>query len=91
MDDEGFCFVGRRDGGSDLRLPRESDGNRGGFYGTQLVGEVAAFGCHSTLGRDRSRATPRIRARSTTALAAACDRLPAYMMPAKIDIGRTSP
>ena len=92
MDEEGFLyFIGRRDEmmkTSGYRIsPTEIEEV---LYGTQLVGEVAAFGVpHPTLGHGIVViATPRPGEELTAeALQAACRRsLPIYMLPAKIDI-----
>lgn len=92
MDEDGFLyFIGRRDEmikTSGYRVsPTEIEEV---LYGTQLVGEVAAFGIyHPTLGHAIVVvATPRPgQELALEALQAACrDRLPAYMMPARIDI-----
>ncbi len=92
MDEEGFLyFIGRRDEmikTSGYRIsPTEIEEV---LYGTQLVGEVAAFGVpHPTLGHGIIViATPRPgEALSAEALQTACrQRLPIYMLPAKIDI-----
>ena len=92
MDDEGFLyFIGRRDEmikTSGYRVsPTEIEE---AVYATQLVGEAAAFGvAHPTLGqgiivvatrRDGAALAP-------DALLAECrSRLPAYMVPAKIEL-----
>ena len=92
IDDEGFLyFVGRRDEmikTSGYRVsPTEIEEV---LYGTQLVGEVAAFGIkHPVLGHAIVVvATPKSEEALTSAtLIAACrEHLPAYMMPAKVDI-----
>ena len=92
MDEEGFLyFVGRRDEmikTSGYRVsPNEVEEV---VYGTQLVGECAAFGVpHPTLGQAIVVvATPRDGARLTAQqLLAACrERLPIYMVPAHVDI-----
>jgi acyl-CoA ligase (AMP-forming) (exosortase A-associated) len=92
MDDEGYLyFVGRRDEmikTSGYRIsPMEIEEV---LYGTQLIGEAAAFGVpHPTLGQGivvvaTSRAQDGL---DDKVLLAACrDRLPLYMLPAKIDI-----
>jgi acyl-CoA ligase (AMP-forming) (exosortase A-associated) len=92
MDEEGFLyFIGRRDEmikTSGYRVsPTEIEEV---LYGTQLVAEVAAFGVpHESLGQAIVVvATPRggdpLDAREL--LAACKDRLPAYMIPARVDI-----
>ena len=95
-DEEGFLyFIGRRDEmikTSGYRVsPTEIEEV---LYGTQLVGEVAAFGVpHPTLGQAVVVvATPNAAAALTveTLLAASRERLPLYMLPSKIDI-RTGP
>ena len=92
MDQEGFLyFVGRRDEmikTSGYRVsPTEVEEV---LYGTHLVGEVAAFGVnHPTLGQAIVVvATPKPGTElDNDRLAAACrEHLPAYMVPAKIDI-----
>ncbi len=92
MDDEGYLyFVGRRDEmikTSGYRIsPTEIEEV---LYGTQLVGEVAAFGVpHPTLGQGIVVVvTPKSSdgLDDTTLLAACRDRLPAYMLPSKIEI-----
>lgn len=92
MDDDGYLyFVGRRDEmikTSGYRIsPTEIEEV---LYGTQLVGEAAAFGVpHPTLGQGIVVvATPRASTGLDDAmLLAACrDRLPAFMLPSKIDI-----
>lgn len=92
MDEEGFLyFIGRRDEmikSSGYRIsPTEIEET---LYATQLVGEVAAFGVpHPTLGHGIvAVATPRQDgALEADALMAACrSHLPAYMVPAKVDI-----
>jgi acyl-CoA ligase (AMP-forming) (exosortase A-associated) len=96
MDDEGFLyFIGRRDEmikTSGYRVsPTEIEEV---LYSTKLVGEAAAFGVpHQTLGHAIVVvATPNADgALDEGALIAACrDRLPAYMLPARVDI-RTGP
>jgi acyl-CoA ligase (AMP-forming) (exosortase A-associated) len=91
-DDEGFLyFIGRRDEmikTSGYRVsPTEIEEV---LYATQLVGEVAAFGVpHPTLGQGVVVvATPSATGSlDETALLAVCRaRLPAFMVPAKIDI-----
>jgi acyl-CoA ligase (AMP-forming) (exosortase A-associated) len=90
-DSEGFLyFIGRRDDmikTSGYRVsPTEIEEV---LYGTQLVGEAAAFGVpHATLGQSIVVVvTPKAdRTVDTDALLVACrDRLPAYMVPARID------
>ena len=90
-DSEGFLyFIGRRDDmikTSGYRVsPTEIEEV---LYGTQLVGEVAAFGVpHPALGQSIVViVTPRgDDTVDTAALLAACrDRLPAYMVPGRID------
>lgn len=90
-DSEGFLyFIGRRDNmikTSGYRVsPTEIEEV---LYGTQLVGEAAAFGVpHPTLGQSIVViVTPKgDGALDTNALLAACrDRLPAYMLPTRID------
>ncbi len=92
IDDEGYLyFVGRRDEmikTSGYRVsPTEIEEV---LYGTQLVGEVAAFGIkHPVLGQAIVVvATPKSgEALTSAALLAACrEHLPAYMIPAKVDI-----
>ncbi len=92
MDEEGFLyFVGRRDEmikTSGYRVsPTEVEEV---LYATQLVGEAAAFGIsHPTLGQGIVVvATPRPGTQlAATALHDECrSRLPAYMVPARIDI-----
>ena len=92
QDKEGFLyFVGRRDEmmkTSGYRVsPTEVEEV---IYGTQLVGEVAAFGVpHPALGHAIILvATPKNGAALTAdALLTACrDRLPAYMVPARVDV-----
>jgi acyl-CoA synthetase (AMP-forming)/AMP-acid ligase II len=92
IDEEGYLyFVGRRDEmikTSGYRVsPTEIEEV---LYGTRLVGEVAAFGVdHPTLGHAVVVvATPAPGAELTAAtLTAACrEHLPAYMVPAKVDI-----
>ena len=92
IDEEGFLyFVGRRDEmikTSGYRVsPTEVEEV---LYGTQLVGEVAAFGVeHPTLGQGIVVvATPSPGAELTAeALLGACrERLPAYMLPAKVEV-----
>ncbi len=92
MDEEGFLyFIGRRDEmikSSGYRIsPTEIEEV---FYGSELVGEVAAFGVpHPTLGQAVVVvATPKPeRNVDAETLHAACrKRLPAYMQPARIDI-----
>ena len=92
MDEEGFLyFVGRRDEmikTSGYRVsPTEIEEV---IYGTQLVGEVAAFGVpHPTLGQGIVVVvTPKPGARlDDGALLAACKPLlPAYMVPNRIDV-----
>jgi acyl-CoA ligase (AMP-forming) (exosortase A-associated) len=92
MDDDGFIyFVGRRDEmikTSGYRVsPTETEEV---IYATRLVGEVAAFGIpHATLGQAIVVvATPSgPEGLDAALLATACrDRLPAYMVPARIDI-----
>jgi acyl-CoA ligase (AMP-forming) (exosortase A-associated) len=92
MDEEGFLyFVGRRDEmikTSGYRVsPNEVEEV---VYGTQLVGECAAFGVpHPTLGQAIIVvATPKDAAELTAQqLLATCrERLPVYMMPAHVDI-----
>jgi acyl-CoA ligase (AMP-forming) (exosortase A-associated) len=93
-DEEGFLyFVGRRDEmikTSGYRVsPVEIEEV---VYGSELVGEAAAFGVpHPALGQAIVVvATPRDGGSlDETRLLAACrDRLPAYMVPAKIDVRR---
>jgi acyl-CoA ligase (AMP-forming) (exosortase A-associated) len=90
-DDEGFLyFIGRRDDmikTSGYRVsPTEIEEV---LYGTQAVGEAAAFGVpHPTLGQSIVVVvTPKNDgAVETAVLLAACrERLPAYMVPARID------
>lgn len=92
MDEEGFLyFIGRRDEmikTSGYRVsPTEIEEV---LYGTQLVGEVAAFGVnHPALGHAIVVvATPRPEQELTLeGLQKACrEHLPGYMLPAKIDI-----
>ena len=92
MDDEGFLyFVGRRDEmikSSGYRIsPTEIEEV---LYATQLVGEAAAFGVpHPSLGQAIVVvATPRAPngLDEKTLLASCRDRLPVFMLPAKIDI-----
>lgn len=92
MDRDGFLyFIGRRDEmikTSGYRVsPTEIEEV---LYGTQLVGEVAAFGvAHPTLGQGIVVvATPKdADSVDAAALLATCrDRLPAFMVPAKIEI-----
>ena len=92
MDDEGFLyFVGRRDEmikSSGYRIsPTEIEE---ALYATQLVGEAAAFGVpHPSLGQAIVVvATPRSPngIDEKTLLASCRDRLPVFMLPAKIDI-----
>ena len=92
MDDEGFLyFVGRRDEmikTSGYRVsPTEIEEV---LYGTQLAGEVAALGVpHPVLGQAIVVvATPKPGAalEGERLLAECRDRLPAYMVPAKIDV-----
>ncbi len=91
MDDEGYLyFVGRRDEmikTSGYRIsPMEIEE---ALYQTELVGEAVAFGiAHPTLGQAIVVvATARSDGLDDKALLAACrDRLPAFMLPAKIDI-----
>jgi acyl-CoA ligase (AMP-forming) (exosortase A-associated) len=96
MDRDGFLyFIGRRDEmikTSGYRVsPTEIEEV---LYSTQLVGEVAAFGVpHPTLGQGIFVvATPKDTAAVDAAvLLATCrDRLPAFMVPARIEI-RTGP
>jgi acyl-CoA ligase (AMP-forming) (exosortase A-associated) len=91
-DEEGFLyFVGRRDEmikTSGYRVsPTEVEEV---LYGTQLVGEAAAFGVqHPVLGQAIVVvATPGDgRTLDSDAVLAACrDRLPAFMVPAKVDV-----
>jgi acyl-CoA ligase (AMP-forming) (exosortase A-associated) len=90
-DDEGYLyFIGRRDEmikSSGYRIsPNEVEEV---FYGTQLVGECAAFGVpHATLGEAVYVVVtpPAGAALDMAKLQAACrERLPAYMVPARID------
>lgn len=92
MDEEGFLyFIGRRDEmikSSGYRIsPTEIEEV---FYGSELVGEAAAFGVpHPTLGQAVVVvATPKHEryVDAETLLAACRERLPAYMQPARIDI-----
>jgi acyl-CoA ligase (AMP-forming) (exosortase A-associated) len=92
MDEEGFLyFVGRRDEmikTSGYRVsPTEIEE---AIYGTALVGEVAAFGVpHPTLGQAIvAVATPaNANGLDETALLAVCrQRLPAFMLPLKIEV-----
>lgn len=92
IDEEGFLyFIGRRDEmikTSGYRIsPTEIEEV---IYGTQLVGETAAFGVdHPTLGQAIVViGTPKPGATlSADDLLAACrEKLPAYMLPARIDI-----
>jgi acyl-CoA ligase (AMP-forming) (exosortase A-associated) len=94
MDEEGFFyFVGRRDEmikTSGYRVsPTEIEEV---LYGTQWIGEAAAFGVpHPSLGQGIvAVVTPRDCAGvDESRLIAACrERLPAFMVPAKIDIRR---
>ncbi|OIR07147.1 long-chain-fatty-acid--CoA ligase [mine drainage metagenome] len=95
MDEEGFLyFIGRRDDmikSSGYRIsPTEIEEV---CYGSQLVGEAAAFGVpHEGLGQAvMVVATPKVNTRidvdaDAEALFAVCrERLPAYMQPARID------
>jgi acyl-CoA ligase (AMP-forming) (exosortase A-associated) len=92
MDEDGFLyFIGRRDEmikTSGYRVsPTEIEEV---LYGTQLVGEVAAFGVpHPTLGQGivvvaTARASTPLD--DATLLAACRDHLPAFMLPARIDV-----
>lgn len=92
MDEEGFLyFIGRRDEmikTSGYRVsPTEVEEV---IYGTQLVGEVAAFGVtHSSLGQAIvviATPQPGAELQAETLLAACRDRLPIYMVPARIEI-----
>ncbi len=92
MDEEGFLyFIGRRDEmikTSGYRVsPTEIEEV---IYATQMVGELAAFGVsHPTLGQAIVViATPKPgESLDGASLLATCrDRLPAYMIPAKIDV-----
>lgn len=92
MDEEGFLyFIGRRDEmikTSGYRIsPTEIEEV---LYGAQFVGEAAAFGVsHPVLGQAIVVvATPKDgEATSQDAIIAACrDRLPAYMVPAHVDV-----
>jgi len=92
MDADGFLyFIGRRDEmikTSGYRVsPTEVEE---ALYGSQLVGEVAAFGVpHPVLGQAIVVvATPKSTAvlDVATLLAACRDRLPAYMVPARIEV-----
>lgn len=92
LDADGFLyFIGRRDEmikTSGYRVsPTEVEE---ALYGSQLVGEVAAFGVpHPVLGQAIVVvATPKSTAAlDVAALLAACrDRLPAYMVPARIEV-----
>jgi acyl-CoA ligase (AMP-forming) (exosortase A-associated) len=92
MDDEGFLyFIGRRDEmikTSGYRVsPTEVEEV---LYSTELVGEAAAFGVpHPVLGQAIVVvATPKTGAQlDADALIATCrERLPAYMVPAEVDI-----
>ena len=92
MDEEGFLyFIGRRDEmikTSGYRVsPTEIEEV---LYGTQLIGEAAAFGVpHPSLGQGIvAVVTPKDAvAIDKAALLAACrERLPAFMVPAMIDI-----
>jgi acyl-CoA synthetase (AMP-forming)/AMP-acid ligase II len=91
-DEDGFLyFIGRRDEmikTSGYRVsPTEVEEV---LYATQLVGEAAAFGvAHPSLGEAIVVvATPKAGERlEAQALAAACrERLPLYMLPARIDV-----
>ena len=92
QDKEGFLyFVGRRDEMMKISGYRVSPTEvEEVIYGTQLVGEVAAFGVpHPALGHAIILvATPKNGAALTAdALLTACrDRLPAYMVPARVDV-----
>ncbi|MDD5297590.1 MAG: acyl-CoA ligase (AMP-forming), exosortase A system-associated [Rhodocyclaceae bacterium] len=92
MDEEGFLyFIGRRDEMIKTSGYRTSPTEiEEVLYSTQLVGEVAAFGVpHPTLGHAIVViATPRPGSDLVTdRLLAACrERLPAYMIPHRIDI-----
>jgi acyl-CoA ligase (AMP-forming) (exosortase A-associated) len=92
MDDEGFLyFVGRRDEmikTSGYRVsPTEIEEV---LYGTQLVGEAAAFGVpHPVLGQAVvvvATPKPGTTLEGDQLLAVCRDHLPAYMLPAKIDV-----
>ena len=93
MDDEGFLyFVGRRDEmikTSGYRVsPTEIEEV---LYGTQLVGEVrgvrrAAPDARPGDRRRRDAATAAPRSTKRRLLAACRERLPAYMVPARIDV-----
>jgi acyl-CoA ligase (AMP-forming) (exosortase A-associated) len=92
MDEDGFLyFVGRRDEmikTSGYRVsPTEIEEV---LYGTQLIGEAVAFGVpHPALGQAIVVvATPKNGAElNETELLAACrDKLPVYMLPAKVDV-----
>ena len=92
MDEEGFLyFVGRRDEmikTSGYRVsPTEIEEV---LYGTALVGEAAAFGVpHPVLGQAIvvvATAKPGAALDGERLLAECRDRLPAYMVPAKIDV-----
>ncbi|HUW38682.1 MAG TPA: acyl-CoA ligase (AMP-forming), exosortase A system-associated [Rhodocyclaceae bacterium] len=92
MDEEGFLyFIGRRDEmikSSGYRIsPTEIEEV---LYGSQLVGEAAAFGVpHPTLGQAVvvvATPKPDRDVDAETLLAACRVRLPAYMQPARIDI-----
>ena len=91
-DDDGYLyFIGRRDEmikTSGYRVsPTEIEE---ALYATSLVGEVAAFGVpHPVLGHAIVvvATPPRDGATNDAALLAACrERLPAYMVPARIDV-----
>ncbi len=92
MDADGFLyFIGRRDDmikTSGYRVsPTEIEEV---LYSTQLVGEAAAFGVsHPTLGQGIvAVATPKDRAvvDANILLAACRDRLPAFMVPARLEV-----
>jgi acyl-CoA synthetase (AMP-forming)/AMP-acid ligase II len=92
MDEDGFLyFVGRRDEmikTSGYRVsPTEIEEV---LYGTQLVGEAAAFGVpHPVLGQAVvvvATPKPGTMLDGDRLLAACRDHLPAYMLPAKIDV-----
>ena len=92
MDDEGFLyFIGRRDEmikTSGYRVsPTEIEEV---LYGTQLVGEAAAFGVpHPTLGQGIvAVVTPKdaVVVDEASLIAACRERLPAFMVPAKVAV-----
>ena len=91
-DDEGFLyFIGRRDEMIKTSGYRVSPSEiEEALYATQLVGEAAAFGLpHPTLGQTIAAVvTPKAATAldNDTLLAACRERLPAFMLPSKIDI-----